>query len=355
MRIAENDRIAENTPSGNFNYIVLLYIDPETSWGEEDLSIRYPAVSGRVGNNTATMDQETFSEDYAWQEMMSALSASGLASVQFSPKSGDFSYNIGDSGARNEWRGHLKKSGVFQDSFQFSHMEDQQENPFVSLYFVNEHPSFQTETQAFLASTFFDSPNTHAVTIRFNDAPVQEIEVEQLAYTEKLPALFPVDSFDPESAMFGSGAWETADDAYRRSDEYEATPLYVMDTLPERESDISHGLPIETPEIVLEEYYELQGSDTGELPRDAVSQMAVIEQMQESGSQEDPGMKTLVIPDPFWAPMADHVRGNAKYQRVNESPMRIRRIEGDYDHYVYTSGRGDVMHLYLEIFCTQSA
>lgn len=334
-------------PSEGVAYIIHLYIDPITGWGEEDLSIRYPAVSGRVGKDNTPAQHKSFSEDYAWQGLMSALSASGLASVEFSPESGDFTYNISDSGARTEWRDQLKNTGLFQDFFRFTKSGGEGGST-VILHFINEHPAFHENVRPVLEKA---GPN--AASVRLNDAPPEEGgaipqglagEPEIPTDMEGFPPLFSGSAFDPEGPVFDSGAWKTEDDAYHHA------VAYGMKTASEPDLEI----PPETPEIVLEEYYELEEGMPG-LPEDAASQAALVERMQETGAKEDPGMRTLVVSGPFWAAMADYFRKTAKYQRVNDSPMNIRRLEGAYDHYVYTSGHGDVMHLYLEILCTQNA
>ncbi|MDL2271766.1 hypothetical protein LJC23_01895 [Desulfovibrio sp. OttesenSCG-928-I05] len=356
MKKAENgfasasDNDAAHTVHARF--IVHLYIDPVTGWGEEDLSLRYPAVSGRITKGGSAEEPTQFAEGDDWQGLMSALSASGLASVEFSAASGNFAYTIRDSGARDEWLEMLKSNGAFEDSFMFAPPSGNGEEALftASLVFINDHPAFSGDRYELLQNT-----SAHDVHITLNEAPSEPEEAEQdedawqgtPTDTEpEMPPVFAVDPFDPEGEIFGNASWGNAGGLYPPGEEY------TMEELPDTGT---YQAEKETPEIVLNDYYELQGEGQEDMPASPEERLALIEEFQMEGAAEDPGLKTLVIYDKGWGGMADLVRQTGKFRRVNDSPMRIHGLEGDYDHYTYTSGRGEAMHLYLEILCTQSA
>lgn len=360
MKKAENGCVSQmvDTDAAHMvhaRFIVHLYVDPDTGWGEEDLSLRYPAVSGRIGKSGSAEEAPAFSESDAWQGLMSALSASGLASVEFSAASGDFAYTIRDTGARDEWLEILKANGVFEDSFMFAPPSGTgEERVFTAkLLFINDHPQFSGDRYDLLQD--FAANDVH---ITMNEAP-SEVEEETGADmgsdawqgtptdTEAgMPPVFAVDPFDPEGEIFGSASWSASSGMFPPGD-----TGYAMEQLPGAESGQAER---EAPEIVLDEYYELQGEGQEDMPEDPADRLAMIEQFQKEGAAEDAGLKTLVIYDRGWGDVADLVRERGKYRRVNDSPMRLRGLEGDYDHYTYTSERGEAMHLYLDILCTQS-
>ena len=340
-------------------FVAHLYIDPLTGAGEEDLAIRYPAVSGRMGPEGPASEGAPFTEDSAWPDYMSALSESGLASVAFSPASGDFSYTLADSGARHEWTDALKTEGCFEDTFTLTLAdgEGNSSDRLIVLIFINEHAMFSDSVHNALAREV--SAEVH---IRLNRAPERQAEAGPgfaPASGKEEPAapwteagetpLFDDNPFDPNHVYApGESPWtpraEMSEDDIRAREEF-----LKMATLTNLAGDFNERA---AQGLVLRDYEVLNLDDLtdGDLAVDTL--LENVETLQEEGKEG--GVKALILTGERWAGIADLVRGTGKYQRENDTPMRIDGMTGAFDHYTYVSRGGDTMHLYVEILLTMN-